>query len=53
MIKGIIKIGTDQKAEIEESNLVEEFNMDRIIVVDQDMDRLIGTTLREETLRVM
>ena len=30
-----------------------ESKMDRIIEVDQDMDRVIGTTLEEETLGVM
>ena len=42
MIKGIIKIGIDQIAEIEEFNLVVEINVDRGIEVDQDMDKAIG-----------
>ena len=37
-------------SEIEESNLVVEFIMDKITEVDQGMDKAIGMTLREEIL---
>ena len=53
MSSHIITIGIDQIAEIGESNLVVEFNMDRIIEVDQDVDKAIGMTLGEESLEVM
>ena len=49
----IIRIGIDQIAEIGEFNLVVEFNMDRIIEVDQGMDKVIGMTLGEEIIEVM
>ena len=38
---------------IEEDNLVVESNMDRIVEVDQGMDKTIGMTLGEETLEAM
>ena len=53
MIKEIIRIGIDQIVEIGEFNLVVEFNMDRIIEVDQGIDKAIGMTLEEEILKVM
>ena len=42
MIEEVIKIDIDQIAEIGEFNLVAEFSMDRIIEVDQCMDKVMG-----------
>ena len=53
MIEGIIKIGIDQIAKVGDFNLMVEINMDRIIEVDQDMDKAIGMTLGEKILGVM
>ena len=39
--------------EIGEFHLLVEFSMDKIIEVDQGMNRAIGITLEEETLEVM
>ena len=44
--------GIDQIVEIEKSNLVVEFSMDKIIEVDQGMNKTIGMTLGEEILEV-
>ena len=40
-----IRKGINQIAEIEEFNLVVEFNMDRITEVDWGIDRAIGMTV--------
>ena len=53
MIKETIRIGTGQIAEIEDYNLVVEFNTDRIIEVDQGMTRIIGMTIGGEILKGM
>ena len=53
MTAEIIKIGIDQIVRIRDSNLVVEFNMDRNIEVDQDMDKAIGMMLGEEILGVI
>ena len=53
MIEDIIKIGIGQIADKGESNLVVEFNMDRITEVDQDMDKAKGMILGEEILGAM
>ena len=39
--------------DIEEYNLVVEFNMDKIIEVDLNMDKAIGLTLGDQILEVM
>ena len=44
MIKDTIRIDTGQTVEIEKYNLVVEFNSDRIIEVDQGMDKAIRMT---------
>ena len=44
IIREIIKIGTDQTAEIEEFHLVIDYSMDKIIETDQGMNRIIGMT---------
>ena len=48
MTEAIIRRGTGQIVELEEYNLVVEFNMDKIKEVDQGMDKTIGMTLGEE-----
>ena len=53
MTDTIIRIGTGHMVEIEEYNLVVEFNMDRIIEVDQGMGKAIGMILGEEILEAM
>ena len=53
MIKGTIRIGIDQIAEIEVSNLAVKFSTDKSIEVDQGMNKTTGITLEEETLEVM
>ena len=53
MIKETIRIGIDQIAEIEDSNLVVEFSADKIIEVDQGMNKTTGMTIGEEILEVM
>ena len=53
MIKETIRICTGQRVEIEEYNLVVEFNMDRIIKVDQGMNRNIGMIFDKAILEVM
>ena len=53
MIREIIRIGIDQVVEIGEFHLVVEFSMDKIIEIDQGMNRAIGMTLEEEILEVM
>ena len=53
MIREIIRIGIDQVVEIREFHLVVEFNMDKIIEVDQGMYISMGMTLEEEMLEVM
>ena len=50
MIKETIRIGIDQIAEIEESNLEVELSTDKIIEVDQDMKKTIEMTIGEESL---
>ena len=52
MIKETIRIDIDQTVEIEESNLVVEFSMDKIMEVDQGMNKTIGMTIGEEILEV-
>ena len=53
MTDAIIRIGTGWIVEIEEYSLVVEFNMDRIIEVDQGMDKAIGIIFGEEILEAM
>ena len=53
MIEKIIRISIAEIVEIGEFNLVVEINMDRIIEVDQGMDKVIGIVLGEEILEVM
>ena len=48
-----IRIGIDQIAEIEESNLEVEFTMDRSTDVGQCMSKIIGITIKEEIWDVM
>ena len=52
MFKEVIRIGIDHLAEIE-FNLVVEFSMDRIMEVDQGMDKAVGMTLGEGFLEVV
>ena len=51
-IKGTIRIGIDQILEIGEPNLVEEFSMNKIIEVDQGINKLTGMMIREKILEV-
>ena len=53
MIKETIRIGIDQIAEIEESNLVVEYSRDKIREVDLGMNKTIGMAIGEEILEVM
>ena len=48
-----IRIDVDPIVEIEKSNLMVEFSMDKIIEVDKGMDKAIGMTLGEEILEAM
>ena len=50
MTRETIKIGLDQIAEIGEFHLVVGYSVDKIIVTDQDMKRIIEMTLGEEIL---
>ena len=51
MISEVIKIDIDQIAEIEEFNLLVEFNMDKI-EVDLHMKKITEMTIGEEILEV-
>ena len=53
MIKETIRICTAQIVEIKEYSLVVEISMDKIIEVDQGMNRIIGETMGEEILEGM
>ena len=46
MIKEIIRIGIDQVVQIGEFHLVVEFSMDKIIEIDQGMNKARGMTLK-------
>ena len=48
IIKGIIKIDIDQTVEIEEFHLVVEYSVNKIIEMDENMNRIIGMTIGEE-----
>ena len=49
MIKETVRIGMDQIADKEESNLVVKFRMEKITEAGQGMNKAIGMTLDEET----
>ena len=51
MIKEIIRLGIAQIVEIGEFHLVVEVSMDKIIELDQGMNKAIGMTSEEETFR--
>ena len=53
MTDAIIRMGIDPTAEIEKFNLVVEFSMDKIIEVDQGMDKAIGMTSGEKIIKGM
>ena len=48
-----INIGIDQIAEMEESSLAVKFSMDKIILVDQGMNKATGITLGEGISEIM
>ena len=50
MMREIIRIGIDQIVEIREFHLVVELSVDKIIEIDQGMNKSIGMTLKEEIL---
>ena len=53
MIREVIKIDIDQIVEIEGFNLVVEYNMNRIMDIDQGMNKIIEMTTEEEILEGM
>ena len=50
--KETIRTGTDQIVVIKEFHLVVEHNVDKIIEIDQGMNRITGMTVGEEALEV-
>ena len=53
MIRDIFRIGIDQVVEIGEFHLLVEFSVDKIIEIDQGMNKAIGMMLEWEVLEEM